>query len=93
MPGGDAPRRLTLVKHEHLQDATYLRRRAATDPVQTLRHHHRVETAADAGDLTDVTAFDWLRWVAHVKVARDVIQDDVDIVYANRCCGTPCHGS
>ena len=85
VPGGGAP---LLFTQGHLQEAARSRQTVGRDEasaaLQTLLHHHHGETAAGAVDITDGTAFDWLRWVAHIEGARDVIRDGVRRVYVVR---------
>lgn len=83
--GGDAP---LLFTQEHLQEAACSRqivgRDEASAALQSLLHYHHGETAPGAVDITDGSAFDWLRWVAHIEGARDVIRNGVHRVYAVR---------
>ena len=72
----------------HLQEAANSRRIVGCDvakaALQTLLHHHHGETGPGAVDITDGRAVDWLRWVAHIEGARNVIRDGVCRVYAVR---------
>ena len=85
VPGGGAPLLFTL---EHLQEAARSRQTVGRDEasaaLQTLLHHHHGETAPGAVDITDGSAFDWIRWVAQIEGARDVIRDGVHRVYVVR---------
>ncbi len=85
VPGGDAPLLFTL---GHLQEAARSRQTVGRDEasaaLQTLLHHHHGETAPGAVDITDGSAFDWLRWAAQIEGARDVIRDGVHRVYVVR---------
>ena len=85
VPGGDAPLLFTL---EHLQEAARSRQTVGRDEasaaLQTLLHYHHGETVPGAVDITNGSAFDWLRWVAHIEGARDVIRNGVHRVYVVR---------
>ena len=89
VPGGDAPLLFTL---EDLQAAMRDGRRPfrtvgrdeASAALQTLLRHHHGETAPGAVDITDGSAFDWLRWVAQIEGARNVIRYGVVRVYVVR---------
>ena len=59
-------------------------RNEASAALQTLVHYHHGEGAPGAVDITAGTGFDWLRWVAAIEGARDVIRDGVHRVYAVR---------
>ena len=91
MPGGGAP---LLFTQGHLEEAARTRqpvgRDEASAALQTLLHHHHGETGPGAVDITDGRAVDWLRWVAHIEGARNVIRDGVCRVYAVRWGG---HGA
>ena len=85
VPGGDAPLIFTL---GHLQEAARSRQTVGRDEAsaafQTLLHHHHGETAPGAVDITDGSAFDWLRWVAGIEGARGVMRHGVHRVYVVR---------
>ena len=89
LPGSDAPLLFTL---EHLHKAARDGRRPfrtvgrdeASAAFQTLLHYHHGDTAPGAVDITDGSAFDWLRWVAQIEGARNVIRHGVHRVYVVR---------
>ena len=89
LPGSDAPLLFTL---EHLHKAARDGRRPfrtvgrdeASAAFQTLLHYHHGETAPGAVEITDASAFDWIRWVAHIEGARHVIRFGVHRVYVVR---------
>ena len=56
----------------------------ASAALQTLLHYHHGETDPGAVDITDGSAFDWLRWVAQIEGARDVMRNGVHRVYVVR---------
>ena len=56
----------------------------ASAAFQTLIHHHHGAFTAGAVDITDGAAFDWIRWLAQLTCARDVIGGGVRRVYAVR---------
>ena len=56
----------------------------ASSALQTLLHFHHGERAPGAVDITAGSGFDWLRWVAQIEGARDIIRDGVHRVYAVR---------
>ncbi len=61
-----------------------IRRPEATSAFQTLLHRQYGETAPGAIDITNGTAFEWLRWLASLAGAREVFQDSVHKVFAVR---------
>ena len=73
---------------QRLQEASRLRhqvgRHEASAAFQTLLHHYHGAYTAGAVDITDGAAFDWIRWLAQLTCARDVIGGGVHRVYAVR---------
>ena len=76
------------VTWQHIQEAARLRhqvgRHEASAAFQTLLHHHHGASTAGAVDITNGAAFDWIRWLAQLACARDVIGGGVHRVYAVR---------
>ena len=85
VPGGGAPLLFTM---GHLQEAARSRQTVGRDEAsaafQTLLHHHHGEILPGAVDITDGATFDWVRWLAAIEGAQNVIRDGVRKVYVVR---------
>ena len=73
---------------EHLRDTAASRdkigRAQASAALQTLIHKYDRNGGSGAVDITDGSGFDWLRWLAQIEGAYDIMRDGVHRVYATR---------